>query len=218
VTTITRREPDAARQTREADFLKLYLGGPPGVRYNGVKTVLALEWTTRYASAGVTAARLLKSPRVRAKIDQHAARAHSTAEKALARTALRAYADARDVLEWDEDGTVRLTPSATISDAGASLIAGLVQRVTVTTDPLGGTVESRRLEVKLHDGDGARRDLLKLHGLLVDRREISGPGGSPIAMDTRVVFYLPENGRTVTAPLERRAALPAANGNGRPAA
>jgi len=193
---MTRRPATSVPAQREATFLQHYLGGPPGVRYNGIQSALAAGIGTTPKSAGVMASRLLAKVSVQAAIRRFAERAYSTAEKAVARTALRAYADARDVMTWDGTGELRLQGSTEIGEAGAALIAGLTQRVRTTTLPDGTAVTHRTLEVRLHDGDGARRDLLKLHGLLRD-----APTGAPIgplAIGT-INVYVPDNGRAVPA-------------------
>lgn len=176
---------------RAAEFLKRYLAGPPGVRYNGVRSVMACGWTTNEASAGVTAGRLLRNAAVQRALARHAEAAHSTAEKAIARTALRAYSTVKDVLTYDQDGKVTLIPTADLSEAGAAMVGGIKARVTTTTGADGTPVETRTLEIKLRDDDGARRDLLRLHGLLVERREVSGPDGGAISINV----YIPQNDR-----------------------
>lgn len=199
---------------RRAAFLKLYLGGPPEVRFNATRTVLALGWARSENPAAATGARMVRDVKVREAIEAFADRAHTTAEKVITRTALRAYSDVRDVLAYDADGKVTVIPSADLTEAGAAIVAGVKARRRRTTTPDGVTTETTDLEVKLRDDDGARRDLLKLHGLLRDRVEHSGPEGGAIPIDARVVIVrIPDNQRGAPAVVLEQ---PTPDANGHP--
>jgi hypothetical protein len=79
----------------------------------------------------------------------------------------------------------KLTFTQALDTGGRLFNGGLVQDRdgfqwhTTVRAPDGTETTTRRLEVKLRDDDGARRDLLKLHGLLRDRVEVTGADGGP---------------------------------------
>jgi phage terminase small subunit len=196
----SRAKPTDPLSERSLEFLAHYLGGEPGVRFNATQAALACGWTTRPHSAHELARAELKKPPVAEAIKRFVQKAHSTAAKALEKTALRAYADARDVMAWDADGKVTLIPSRDISPAGAALVAGIKQQVSKTTDPDGTVTVRKRTEVKLHDGDNARRDLLKVHGLLREHFLGSGAVGSGGGVGT-INIYLPDNTRAAPLPV-----------------
>lgn len=191
---------------REAAFVAQYAGGPPGVRFVGQQAVLAAGLTANVRSANVTAVRLLARASVRRRLAQLAEHGYSSAEKWLARTATLAYADATELFTYDGDGTLTLVPSAALSPAGRALLSGVRQRVVTRRELDGREVTERRLEVTTRDIDGARRDLGKVHRLLTDRQELTGPGGGPLQVEAAVIV-LPANGRDPTAePPSRRGA------------
>lgn len=211
---LSRGTSPAAAALREAAFVKLYVGGPPHIRYNGIQTVLALGWTRNVRSASVTATRMLQRASVKQALARYSQAAFTSAEKVIKATALRAYATVQDVMTYDADGTVALIPSTELSEAGAAIVGGVKQRRRIETDRDGHSTETIELEVKLKDGDEARRDLLKFHGLLKESVHVQGEilhvHLSAAAEDFRTRLL---GGSRVVSP-QRGAALPAAPTNG----
>ena len=74
-----------------------------------------------------------------------------------------AFADAGDFYEWSPEG-VRLKASSTLSRAQRGVVSEVCQTITAG----GGTIK-----VKLHDKLGAMQQLAKLHGLVIDKVELT---------------------------------------------
>ena len=76
-----------------------------------------------------------------------------------------------DIGSWDADGTFVLLPSDDLTDE---------QKVAVSEVVTEYGKNGRTTKVKLHDKLAAMAQLSKLLNMLVDRQEISGPGGGPV--------------------------------------
>jgi hypothetical protein len=77
--------------------------------------------------------------------------------------ALMAFADPRDFYDWKEGGDVSLKPSRDLTDAQA----GAVQAVSSSVTKYG-----RSLKVELADRRGALMDLAKLHGHVIEKKDV----------------------------------------------
>lgn len=62
-----------------------------------------------------------------------------------------------------------------LMEAGRRGKLGLIKEYTLD--------DKGNVKIKLHDAHAARVELAKIHGLLVERQEISGPNGGPIEID-----------------------------------
>jgi len=69
----------------------------------------------------------------------------------------------------------RATARLDLLEAGRRGKLGLIKEYTL--DDKGNT------KIKLHDAHAARVELAKIHGLIIDRKELSGPNGGPIEID-----------------------------------
>jgi len=76
-----------------------------------------------------------------------------------------------DIGSWDADGTFVLLPSDDLTDE---------QKVAVSEVVTEYGKNGRTTKVKPHDKLAAMAQLSKLLNMLVDRQEISGPGGGPV--------------------------------------
>lgn len=146
------------------------------------------------AAAAVSASRLLKNANVRQRISEiqaeAAKRAGITVEKVIAELAKIGFADIRRAVEWrgsltreqdNPDGGdvlvikeifsnhVRLLDSDKIDDATAAAIAEVKQ------SPTGG------LSIKFHDKQAALVNLGKHLGMFVEKHELTGKDGEPLA-------------------------------------
>lgn len=102
----------------------------------------------------------------RAKAAAHLAQAidrFAVSKERISRELARmAFADARRLFEWDADG-VKIKPSDDLSDDEAAAVV----EVSHTVTDKGGTIR-----VKLGDKRQALMDLAKLHGHIIDRKDV----------------------------------------------
>jgi phage terminase small subunit len=101
-----------------------------------------------------------------------------TRERIMAEYAKLAFADMADFGEWDEHGNTRLSASKDLGDKTAA-----VAEITVRDIP-GSEDESpsRLIKFKLHPKREALDSICKMQGWFTEKREISGPGGAPLAV------------------------------------
>lgn len=155
---------------RERKFVQAYLD-----TLCNAKAYRAVNPNVSPASARQMGYLMHKRPHVNAEIERlFEEMLQETAEaryRVLRETKRLAYANIQDL--QDEDGNL-LPMHKWPKDAAAA-----VSSVEVTTRP----GESEVLEVKkikLWDKNSPRRDLLQYHGMLVEKREITGKDGGPL--------------------------------------
>lgn len=187
------------RALRRRAFLRAYLGGGPGVAGKAGPAALAAGLARTRGYAGVAGHNMLKDPEVLRAIERHLDAADARTDRIVRELGLVAFSDLRDVASWDARG-VRVTASRLLGDGAAAAVQEVEQR---------DTAEGRHVRVRLHDKLGALALLAKIRHLLVERRELSGPGGGPVPVEGSVTFYLPANPRPRGA-----LALPQGNGGG----
>jgi hypothetical protein len=86
-----------------------------------------------------------------------------TKERISHALSLMAFSDPRDFYKWQDGGDVTLKPSADLTDEQA----GAVQAVSSAVTKYG-----RSLKVELADRRGALMDLAKLHGHIVEKKDV----------------------------------------------
>jgi phage terminase small subunit len=96
------------------------------------------------------------------KLEQSADRYAVSKERLSRELARLAFADARKFFDWGPDG-VTVRPSQRLTDDEAAAVI----EVSQTTTAEGGTIR-----VKLADKRAALMDLAKLHGHIVDRKDV----------------------------------------------
>jgi phage terminase small subunit len=125
-----------------------------------------------FESARKHAYHIFNRPHVREAIE-HLLRTRSGVTKAWLVDKLVAIVgtDLADVADWDGHGNIVFKASCNLTDEQKVAVSEIVQERT----KLGST-----LKVKLYDKLAAMGHLAKLLSMLVDRQEISGPGGGPV--------------------------------------
>lgn len=104
-----------------------------------------------------------------------------------------------------KDKTIWETASKLLKDPKvaarvAELQAAHQKRHDVTVDSITAELEEARM-IALADKQAsaavsASLGKAKLHGLVVDKNELTGPNGGPVKTDGTVQIYLPDNGRS----------------------
>ena len=115
--------------------------------------------------ANPTIARLIEETRAAAEREtaKIQARYVVTKERISHALSLMAFSDPRDFYKWQDGGDVTLKPSADLTDEQA----GAVQAVSSAVTKYG-----RSLKVELADRRGALMDLAKLHGHIVEKKDV----------------------------------------------
>ncbi len=146
-------------------------------------------------TASEQASHLLGQPNIQAAIQAWRERCERVslikAEHVRREWALMVFSDITDYVV-NEAGDVDVKPGVDRSALRA------VQSVELTTTTRGqgeAAVTERKVKLKLWDKPGPTRDLAKHMGMLVDRKEVSGPDGGAIPLG--VVLYLPKKDATV---------------------
>lgn len=164
-------------------------------------------------SLQVTASRLLSNAMVGEAIARALARRRMTPEWAQDRLLELASASMRNFVDVDQNGNMAINWKKAV-EVGAIGQIGEVREETIET---GGQIKTIKRTFKLHNPAKAVETVLKLHGKLIDRRELTGKDGGPIETELKKSFDVKAFVDELAAELERRAgqnAVARRNGNG----
>lgn len=143
--------------------------------FNATRAYITAHPRTSEATAAVQASRLLRKPNITEYLNTRYAEQVMSAEEALNRVATIARAD---LSQYEEGGFINL--DAMKEDGLGFLLKGISYK------PNGIT------ELQFHDSYKALEDILKAHGKLIEKLELSGS----VDTNAQVTIYLPDNGRT----------------------
>lgn len=171
---------------RQARFCDEYL-----LDLNATQAAIRAGYSPR--TADTQGPRLLQNVGVRARIDaamaEQSRRTGVTADRVIRELARVAFVNAPDVINMDE---ASIRSDATRDDTAA------IASVRVKTIP-GNDHDGVEREIKLADKLRALELLGKHTGLFGDKLSITGADGGPIETESKVVVYLPSNGREENA-------------------
>jgi hypothetical protein len=165
-----------ARVPEEA-FLQQYLAGKPGVRYDPGAAWVAAFGAESSAHPRRSGLQMLNRQSTRKRLTKWSDTGQGRAERMLLRTEALASATAKDVMTWDASGSLTVIPSDQMTEGGLALVR---VRKTTRTLPDGSEITESVVEMDPSAGTHARRDLLKIDGVLVDRKELTGKDGAPL--------------------------------------
>lgn len=144
---------------RARRFVQAFMAGPEGVRGNAAQAVCAAGYgSTKPSSAAVRGSILLARPDVQRMIQRHMDRIEATTDRILRETAAVAFADMREIAEWDEEGIV-VRSSKLLDDAAAAAVQEVEHH---------RTAQGTRVHVKLHDKIRGLELLAKLRRAIGD--------------------------------------------------
>lgn len=156
---------------RQEKFVHLYI-----LYANATRAAIGAGYSERTAHS--IGQENLKKPEIKAAIEAEQERWRErigvTTERVLAEYARLAFSDMRQFTEWGPQG-VTWKSSEELEEEAAACVAEVSETVSE-----GG----RTRRFKLHDKVGALRDLGKHLQLFIERKEISGPNGGPIPLET----------------------------------
>lgn len=165
---------------RRAQFVQEYI-----IDLNGQQAAIRAGYAA--ASAGVEAVRLLNDARVAAAIDklkaQRATRVGVTQASVLHEMSLLANSSI-DHYFIDDNGNIMLTEGAPEGAMGA--IKSKKHRKITKIDKDDRVTVTHEVEIQLWDKPGSLKLMGRHIGLFPDKVELSGPGGSPLELVTRV--------------------------------
>jgi len=173
------REDDALN-TRQAAFVAEYI-----VDFNGAKAAIRAGYSPN--SAAAIASRLLTQVNIAAAVErakeQRAARVNVQQDAVLHEMSLLANARI-DHYFIDDDGNVKTVDGA--PDGAMAAIKSKKSKKTVREDKDGNVTITYEVEIQLWDKPGTLKLMGRHVGLFPDKVELSGPGGKPIDVVTRV--------------------------------
>jgi hypothetical protein len=172
-TTAKKPEPDndppeeSGLSLRQEMFVKYYTG-----KHYSNATQAALAAGYRESSAAESGCELLKLSKIRSAIRRAMARKHRDADRVVDELTAIAFDDFNKFVTVQDDGRVLVDWKG----AAASGALGSIRKMKfdpVTGDPI----------FEMHDRVRALEVLAKIHGLVRERHEVTGPGGSPIQVE-----------------------------------
>ena len=170
---------------RKRLFVRAYVTGRTAG--NGTASARAAGYRGGTKGLGIVAVRLLKKPDVREAIERALEAAGATLDRIAAEAGAMAFYTVRDL-----DAARRAVERGDVADL-PDHVARAVVALEVTPGRFGDAVRVRGA-----DKARALELFARLRGLMpADRRELSGPGGGPIAVAGAVTFYLPAPPRLV---------------------
>jgi len=158
---------------KQRAFIQAYIAGGLNNAADAYRTAYPNSKASK-AAQGREAHKMLANPEIARQIKEAVGKAEAEREKIAARyvvtkerisraLSLMAFSDPRDFYTWQDGGDVSLKPSADLTDEQA----GAVQAVSSAVTKYG-----RSLKVELADRRGALMDLAKLHGHIVEKKDV----------------------------------------------
>ncbi len=153
---------------RQRRFVEEYL-----VDLNGTQAAIRAGYSEK--TAAVIARENLRKPliemAIHEELDRRTKESWMSRDRLLLEVARLAYADVRQL--YDENG--RLRPVAELEDD----IAAAVAAIDVSVGPSFDVTK----KVRLCDKGAAQERLARLLGFIIERKELSGPGGKPLQVE-----------------------------------
>ena len=170
--------PQMALNPMQEQFALWYVRQP-----NATKAAIKAGYSA--TSAHSTGHELLKHPEVAALIASEraarAARLFITPERIAGTLAAIAFGDSREVVSWDGDGNVEISPSDTLHEDEAMMVDGIIRKER--TDADGNTTTST--EIKLSNRQAALDKLARIQGLYKDRVEVTDGDGLAARLEAK---------------------------------
>jgi len=173
-------------------FVLLYVADP---KRNATRAYREVFGTKSYDSARANASKLLTKPNILAAINAIQNRVRETAlDRILNKLEAIIHTELRDVMEWGEDGQVKIIPSAKLSPAASAALSQIQevreekqQRLPGMENAEEAALNIIRRCVKLHDPLRAIEVYAKLAGIGgAERVEVTGIAESIKAAWSRV--------------------------------
>lgn len=100
-----------------------------------------------------------------------------TPEKIAVEYARIAFSNMKDFVEWDT-GKIKVKPSEGMTRKETACISEISET---------STMQGTTVNIKLHNKKGALDSLAKLMGMVIEKKEISGPNGGPIPVKNQEI-------------------------------
>lgn len=150
---------------------------------NGTRAYMKLHPKSSYDSSRSSASTVLANPSIRAEIKRRLDERAMSAEEAIYRLGEIGRADLFPFIRIDDDGFVYFN----FADPDAKRYLFLIKKIKTKrerrVDGKGDDAEEWEgewVEVELHDAHAAIRDILKMHGKLTEKHELTGKDGEPL--------------------------------------
>ena len=139
--------------------------------------------SSQYNSASASFSEWLRYPKIAKEVKRIRDQIMMPVEEALARTSMIGRADIGDFLKPGPDGFMYFDLSHPEAINNMHLIAQIETKRERRVEGYGEQAqefEGEWVKVKLHDKQGALRDLLKIHKQFVQKVEVTGKDGAPL--------------------------------------
>jgi len=182
----------AAPELREREFMRLFLTGPRGVRFNQVAAARAAGYGEESDDevVRVIASRVLHQPRNVLRIRRVLARYDENGERALEEVSRLAFANIADYITWDSTG-VQVKPSTDLDEDQTAAVVSVVEKTF-------GDPPVKTVEVKLADKATALNLLAKYHQLIGPAEPEDGGTVRPFTLILGHTVNVQQNGHPPT--------------------
>lgn len=156
--------------TRHKEFINEYLKC-----FNATDAYLKIYPKAKYDTARANSSRLLADANISAEIARRLAERRMSADEVLDRLTDIARGDIGEIM--DISGVGFNLDMQKAKDAGKTkLIKKIKQKTTYFSGKDGGDSEQHEIEIELYSAHEALRDLGKVHGLFVERKDVTSGG------------------------------------------
>ncbi|NIQ88802.1 MAG: terminase small subunit [Deltaproteobacteria bacterium] len=139
--------------------------------FNGVQAAKRAGYQAKdYFTFGGIAHENLKKPQIRKAIDEYWSAFTMSAEEVIGRLAAQARADISEFIK----------PGGGIDWEAVQANGELVKRITHR--------KGQSSQIELHDAQAALEKIGRVHGIFVDKKQISGPDGGPLEIGIKEVL------------------------------
>jgi hypothetical protein len=168
---------------------------------NGTLAWMATHPDSQYDSASVSFFRWLRNAKISPIVERIRKELAMDVFEAVSRMAAIARGNPMPFLRQGSDGFWYLDVSSPEAHAHMYLVESIEtkrERRIVGFGEEAEEFEGEWVKVKLHSAPAAIRDVLKMHGKLINRTELTGKDGKPLNTTQIVTVYIPENNRNAT--------------------
>lgn len=193
-------DADEMKELSSTDLLvfKIYFSNGQ----NGTLAWMATHPDSQYDSASVSFFRWLRNAKISPIVERIRTELAMDVLEAVSRVAAIARGNPMPFLREGADGFWYLDVSSPEAHAHMYLVESIETKRERRIAGFGEEAEEFEgewVKVKLHSAPAALRDILKIHGKLINRMELTGKDGKPLNTTQIVTVYIPENNRNATS-------------------
>jgi phage terminase small subunit len=137
--------------------------------FNATQAYLDTNQTDKASTAQVEGHRTLRKPKIQQLLKRYLEEKAMTADEALARLAAIARGDIGDLLEFDDNGVIKVSLAKAKRLGLTHLIRKVKSKRIPEKDPdTGDILYTQEVQLELYSSHDALRDIARVHGLFTD--------------------------------------------------